>query len=174
MNITSDDVKTIVAVVASITSFLALWVSWWLWRQTNRPIVTAEIKTSGTPGNVATFYELVIYNCGTRPAVNIRLTASSAALDAVTAPGAPSHFKSEIRRCFSIEHQIGLLHHGDRRRNGFGLTSTIESDNALIHLASLPIEIAYEDLMGRKYKSVMTLVVKDSEYFAGSGWGTQP
>ena len=172
MTITGEEIKTGIAIFASITSVVALWVSWWLWRQTNCPIVTAEIKTSEVAGNVAICYDLVIYNCGTRPAVNVRLSAPLAAIDSILVPSAPDIFKREVHRCFSREYQIPLLHHGDRKRNGFGLTSAHSGDNALVYGATLPISVTYADLIGRKYESHMTLVVRDSKYFADSGWKT--
>ena len=166
MSITSDDVKTIVAVVASITSFIALWVSWWLWTETNRPIVTVELEADG--GNVAVVYHLVVHNCGNRPATNIRLTALDAAKNAALVPTASVRAREQLQRCFAVEHQIQLLRHGESTKNALGAISTIVADNELVHRASIPITVEYEDLQGRSYKTSLTIIIKDSKAFAGS------
>jgi hypothetical protein len=51
-----------------------------------------------------------------------------------------------------------------------GLTSSKSEDNIWRYGSSLPIEITYQDLEGKKYVSALTLVVKYSKAFAGMEW----
>lgn len=161
--------QTYVAVASAAISVAALFVTWRLWRETNCPIVTAEIRTHESRETGRT-YELVVHNCGNRPAMNIGLTALRQHKDAAIAPSAPSVFREEVYRCFAAEHKIPLLLPNQSTRNGFGIT-TNDGDNALIYGAKIPIEIVYKDIHGRSYSWPWTLIVKDTDFFAGSGWG---
>ena len=161
------DWKSVIAGISAIVSIIALRVSWWLWRETNRPIVTAEIRTIDAT-DLMTSYELVVHNCGNRPATNIHLEAQSEVIEAALSKSAPAPLREEVYRCFSREHRIPLLLPNGFTQNGFGIT-TLDSHNTLIHGSTIPIKIAYFDLQGRRFNSSLTLIVKNSLYFAGSG-----
>jgi hypothetical protein len=164
-----EDLKLAFTAAAFLLSVLALIFTRRTWFESNRPIVTAEIVTHDG-GNVAIMYNLVVHNTGTRPAVDIRISAETKCLLAAIDPNGKEHMKQQILRCFSEEGRIPLLHQQSKKSNGFGLTSINKNDNALIYKSVIPIEITYKDLYGKKYKAKQNLVIKDSEYFAGSGW----
>ena len=115
-------------------------------------------------------FNLVVHNVGNRPATDIRLSARPEAISEIVDSGARERYKDEIGRCFSDEGHIAVLHPGTSKKNGFGLASNRREENVLVYGASLPIVIEYEDLNARKYRSTMLLIVRDSAYFAGSGW----
>lgn len=164
-----ENLKIALTAASFLLSVLALTFTRRTWFETNRPIVTAEIVTH-TGGNVAITYNLVVHNTGTRPAVDIRILAEMKHLQAAIDPNAKKSMKQLILRCFSEEGRIPLLHQQSRQSNGFGLTSTHENDNVLVYNSVIPIVITYKDLYGKRYKAKQDLIVKDSEYFAGSGW----
>jgi len=139
------------------------------WLETNRPIVTAEIATHDG-GSEAIAFNLVVHNVGNRPATDIRLKATDEAIRKLLDSNAHDSFKKEVERCFTEEGCIAVLHPGKSVKNGFGLTSSDKEKNVLNYGASAQIEINYKDLNSRNYTSVLRLIVRDSAYFAGSGW----
>lgn len=168
----AEELKIWVPVVSFLLSALALTFTRRTWFESNRPIVTAEIVTHGA-GNMAIAFDLVVHNTGNRPAVAIRLEACESDLNRALNNGAPTPLAAEIRRCFSDRAAIPLLHQGKSAQNGFGATSSLPSANALVINSEIPIRILYKDLNGRTFKSKQTLVVKDSTWFAGSGWSKE-
>lgn len=139
------------------------------WLESNRPIVTAEIATHDG-GSEAIAFNLVVYNVGNRPATNIQLQATPDAIQKLLDPNARDRFAQEVQRCFSEDGRIAVLHPGKSVKNGFGLTSSNKEKNVLNYGATTPIVIVYEDLSSRCYTSKLHLIVRDSAYFAGSGW----
>lgn len=164
-----EELKVGLTVAAFLLSVLALIFTRRTWFESNRPIVTAEIVTASA-GNVATAFNLVVHNTGSRPATNVRLLADEAKLKAAISANANAILEREVLRCFSEDSSIPLLHHQSKKTNGFGVCSMNESESVLNYKSTIPIRITYSDLYGKKYKSNQDLVVKDSEYFAGSGW----
>lgn len=164
-----EDLKTALTAAAFLLSVLALIFTRRTWFENNRPIVTAEIVTHDG-GNVAIMYNLLVHNTGTRPAVDVRILAEMQHLQAAIDPNSNESMKQTILRCFSEEGRIPLLHQQSKKSNGFGLTSSHSNDNALVYKSVIPIVITYKDLYGKRYKVKQDLIVKDSEYFAGSGW----
>lgn len=139
------------------------------WLESNRPIVTAEITTYSA-GSDGIAFNIVVFNKGNRPATDIRLSATPQALSALVSPEARDRYRDEIGRCFSDEGRIAVLASGKSVKNGFGLTHNDKARNVLRYGASAPIEIHYKDLNSRRYQSKLLLIVRDSRYFAGSGW----
>lgn len=139
------------------------------WLEGNRPIVTAEIATHDA-GSEAIAFNLVVHNVGNRPATDIRLQASHEAIESLVEPSARARYRAEVERCFSEEGRIAVLHHGKSVKNGFGLTSNDKTKSTLKYGASAEIEITYKDMGSRRFKSKLCLIVRDSAYFAGSGW----
>lgn len=164
-----EEIRTALTAAAFLLSTLALVFTRRSWFESNRPILTAEIVTH-SGGNVAIMYNLVVHNTGTRPATDIRIEADKECLQAAINNNADNLLKQEILRCFSDEGRISLLHQQSSKSTGFGLTSTNETSNVLVYKSVIPIAITYKDLYGKSYKTKQDLVVKDSEYFAGSGW----
>jgi hypothetical protein len=169
----SSEALSILPVVISagafLVSFFAFSFTRRAWLETNRPIVTAEIATHDA-GSEAIAFNLVVHNVGNRPATNIRLLASAEAIQSLVEPMARDRYRAEVERCFSQEGRIAVLHHGKSVKNGFGLTSSDKVKSALKYGASAEIEILYSDLNTRRFKSKLLLIVRDSAYFAGSGW----
>jgi hypothetical protein len=164
-----EEIRTLFTASALLLSVLALIFTRKSWFESNRPIVTAEIVTH-SGGSVAIIYNLVVHNTGTRPATDIRIKADEKCLQKAINEKADNNLKMEILHCFSDEGRIPLLHHQSKTSNGFGLTSSKETTNVLIYQSVIPIEIIYKDIYGKNYSTKQDLVVKDSEYFAGSGW----
>lgn len=167
------DVKTVVALVSAIVSVVAVYVNFRLWRAANRPIVTAEIRTHGDAGNIAIAYDLVVRNCGNRPATNIQLSALATAVESALTSAVSTVEKQRLLRCFSAKYQIPLLHQGDSVSNAFGATSSIPQENSLNYEAKIPVVITYQDVDGRRFQSSLTLVIRDTTNFADSGWSDE-
>ena len=157
-------VISFIAVLVSLLSYLFAKRSWY---ETYRPTVTAKIETN-TSGNLATAFNIVVYNTGNRPATDIRLRADEKVLEKAFEENVSEAMKSEITACFSDKGTIPLLHSGNSTLNGFGIASRNES--TLKYGSQIPITVEYKDLNRRKFKSKQTLIFRDSTFFAGSGW----
>ncbi|GAB6910141.1 conserved hypothetical protein [Desulfosarcina cetonica] len=158
---------SLIAVLVSLLSYIFARRSW---RETYRPIVTARIETHAS-GNMATLFDIVVYNVGNRPATDIRLTTNQNMLEDAFDGNASEKLKSEIKACFSNEGTIPLLHPGNVATNGFGMAGVKEK--GLKYGSKIPIVIKYSDLNRQKIKSKQTLIFRDTTYFAGSGWAKE-
>lgn len=160
------------ALIVSLVSFL---ITIWLWRESNRPVVTARIKTH-RGGNIAILYLLEVVNSGARPAKNVRLHVElQEVIDAVL-PVAMSHTDygqvlRSIKRCFEKRAEIPILLNGEAVTNSFGHTS-IESP-FWSPGATLQLAISYQGLEGQRYRSTVTIKIDDTAGFAGTSYGNQ-
>jgi hypothetical protein len=105
--------------------------------------------------------------------VDIKLRASKSHLDAAVIKANDKFNQvsvSMIYQCFANDAAIPLLINGRETSSGFGTTSANKERASLHYGSKIPITIAYSDLDGRTYTSKQTLVVTDSERFAGMGW----
>lgn len=156
-----------IALIAVFVSLLSYMFTKHSWHETYRPIVTARIETHAS-GNIATVFDIVVYNIGNRPATDIRLYADQKVLEKAFEENTSETMKSEIKACFSSEGIIPLLHPGNSTSNGFGIAGNDES--TLKYGSRIPITIEYKDLNRWKIKTKQTLLFRDSTFFAGSGW----
>lgn len=159
---------------AFVLSIVSIVIAWWNWRQSNRPIVVATIRTH-SGGNVAILYDLVVLNAGTRPAVNVRLDTTESQLAACLAqPELVSTEKPlwrEAVRCFSEEGTIPLLVHGTEAKNSFGYTGDAGGKGSFWkYRGRFSIRILYDDLDGNSYTSRQVLIIQDSSGFADGSW----
>lgn len=165
--------KTIITCSAFTLSVFAFIFTRRSWIEANRPIVTAEVVTHRA-GNVGIAFSIIVHNTGNRPASNVRLYATKQTLDAAVSPRAPEAMKKEISAIFSQEGTIPILHQGKSVPNGFGNTNVDDTQSTLIYNSIIPITIEYKDLYSRTYETKQDLIIKDSTYFAGSGWDSVP
>ena len=159
-------------VLAFVISFVSLLVANANWRQSNRPIVVAIVRTS-TSSSAVIKYDLVIYNAGSRPATNVRMTADlmkvAACLSDLTLADDSNVFWKAVCGCFSPKNYVPVLVQGKETTNSFGVTG--EEIPFWKYRSSFPIEIAYADLDGKNYVSRQALFIQDSEAFADTKWG---
>lgn len=168
LSLGADDIKTGVAVIALLLSVFSYFFTRRSWFENNRPIITAEIRTHSA-GNMAITYNILVHNTGNRPAADILLTTDEQSINKLLAKPSALSAEKEIRRIFSADGEIALLHSGKTVSNGFGHTSGDEK-SPLNYGVKLPIKITYKALSGKKYTTKQNLILKDSEFFAGSGW----
>ncbi|MEN8167571.1 MAG: hypothetical protein ABFR65_08875 [Pseudomonadota bacterium] len=69
---------SVAALVISLASFVFAVMSW---RESHRPIITVRITTEKGGGEGGTPVEIIVENCGNRPAKNIRLVVDKRELD---------------------------------------------------------------------------------------------
>jgi hypothetical protein len=165
--------QDIFSVTAVIISVISLCVTVWLWQQSNRPVVTARIKTH-SGGNVAIMYLLELVNSGTRPAKNIRVHASQDQIAAALAPEAKNQpdFTKHLRtveRCFEERAMVPVLLNGEATTNPFGHTSMERS--FWQPGATIELSISYHGLQGQRYTSHLTIKIDDTAGFAGASYG---
>jgi hypothetical protein len=140
------------------------------WRQSNRPIVAAFVRTCAG-GNVGMNFELVVLNAGSRPAAEVSLSCLPKELEAcLITPDAK--VKEEVLwrnavACFAEEGLIPLLLPGAEAVSSFGRTG---EGGLWKYRSYLPAIIKYRDLEGRKYSSKIRLIIKDSSTFSGGKW----
>ncbi|PWC09260.1 hypothetical protein [Brenneria corticis] len=168
-----DDWKTILSVLALGLSLVSFWFARKSWLQSNRPIVSVVVETHAG-GNESIAYNLAVSNTGNRPATNVRIRVKENDVEACVAEWVknlkgPSTTYSRVMRCFSDDGEIPLLLNGKTMTNSFGYTRG-DQQTFWRYGSSLPIEIEYCDLDGRKYQSKQTIRIKDSAGFAGGIW----
>ena len=71
MQMTSDDLKTFLSILAFGTSVISIILTRVNWRQSNRPVVSAFVVEDSI-GNGVAIFNFSVANTGTRPATDIR------------------------------------------------------------------------------------------------------
>lgn len=165
---------TFFSVSALIVSLISLLITIWLWRESNRPVVTARIKTH-KGGNIAILYCIELVNSGSRPAKNIRLHADRQEILSALLPSAQSHkdYERELRyieRCFEERATVPILLNGETTTSPFGHTS-IESP-FWSPGATLRLMVSYQGLEGQRYRSAVAIKIDDTVGFAGVSYGS--
>ncbi|GAB4534363.1 MAG: hypothetical protein Tsb0014_20490 [Pleurocapsa sp.] len=155
--------------IIAIVAILGFFNTRWLWKQTNRPIVSAFVETHSA-GNVATMFNFIIVNTGNRPAIDIKLTIDNKQEFKECIANPENEMTEYIFGCFENSAIIPLLIDGEKRSNSFGLTSIKKEQNIWKYGSSFSITINYKDLEKKQYQSKLSLYIKDSESFAGSSW----
>jgi len=179
MEIVEEVVKYGLPLTAFFVSLCSFLFAKWNWRESNRPIVAAMVRTT-SGGSESIRFDLVVINSGNRPATAIRLTADLEDVKACLADQRQAsvetvHWRDSVA-CFSEAGEIPLLLHGKEASNAFGLTKAAGTAGAFWKYGSrFPVAVQYSDLTGRKFTSKQVLVISDTTGFAGGFWrvGTQ-
>jgi len=164
-----EEFKTVFSAVALVLAIVSFLVSMRNWRQSNRPVVVAFVKTH-KGGNKGIAYDLVVANTGTRPATRIRLSCDPSKLRSAFKHPDQVPFQDDIERCFHPDRAIPLVVHGESVSNSFGMTSDDPKYATWIFESSFPVTIKYSDLSGKQFKSQLELTIRDSDSFAGGNW----
>jgi len=166
--ITGDEIRMLFSGVALVLALVSIWLSRCTWLQSNRPIVSAAVRTHNG-GNAGIAYDLAVINTGTRPAVCVRLAVDQATLRESMKPEARGPLVDDVIRCFEDDAVIPLIVNGGESVNSFGNTSD-DSGGVWKYGSSFPCRLEYRDLEGRAYRSQVTLAIRDSDGFAGGSW----
>jgi hypothetical protein len=162
------ETTTIISAIAAITSLVSLYFTRRFWLLTNRPIVTAEI-VEHTSGVGIVVFDLLVYNSGNRPAVNIKLRAESKDIDEILSEKASNSDRQFIHGVFSEPKKIALLRNGKEPKTAFGAYSENSCNGDILkYQAELPIKIIYQDINGKNYIDKIVLYVCDAEGFGGA------
>jgi hypothetical protein len=165
-----EELRTSLVAFAVAVSLASLYLSRKLWLQSNRPIVTAAIVDYAS-GNMGAVFNLVVSNTGNRPATNVRLNAKPEDINKLMVASVEEGKRQSIYNCFSNEAMISLLKNGEELTTSFGSISHPRSkDQWLKYGAKITIEITYDDLEGRSYRSIVPLKVYAREGFGGGVW----
>jgi len=165
-----EEIRTFFVAVAVAVSLASLYLSRRLWLQSNRPIITAAIVDYAS-GNMGAVFNLVVSNTGNRPATNVRLNAKPEDINKLMVVSVEEEKRQFIYNCFSNEAIITLLKNGEEITTSFGSISHPSSKAQwLKYGARITIEITYNDLEGRSYRSIVPLKVYAREGFGGGVW----
>ena len=171
MEIIEQIVKYGLPITAFFISLCSFLFAKWNWRESNRPIVSAMIRTANG-GNEAIAYEIVVINSGNRPATGIRLQANLEDIKGCLAQVSQANLENvswkDVVACFSEAGEIPLLLQGREATNAFGVTK--RTDGFWTYGSRFNVKVSYSDLAGRKYTSFQALVVADTMGFAGGFW----
>ncbi|MCK5716567.1 MAG: hypothetical protein KAH77_03690 [Thiomargarita sp.] len=166
------ELKTIslLALVISIFSItISLFFTFFLWKKSNRPIVSAEIVVEKSGVGVASF-NLVIYNSGNRPATKITLHAKKENIEKLFFKNTSTQDKKIVYDIFdSKESEIPLILNGKDTKTAFGVFSNTQK--RLKMGIELPITIIYLDNEGEKFSSKLSIMTKSSYGFGGASFG---
>ncbi len=159
--------STIISLISLIVSFIAMYVVYKNRLETNRPIVTALLESNAK--NIATALTLRLYNTGATPALDITIEAKKEDIEKAFIENAPEEYKKDVFRSLSGDNVIPLILNNSSVQNAFGILS--DNENNTFKLKSrIPIVIKYKNLYGHTYKQKQTLIIRITDYFAGSGW----
>lgn len=158
-----------VAILISITSVLVATGSFFFavfsWAETNRPLVTARITTH-SGGNMAIALDVLLENTGNRPAFDIRLSAKNEDVKrAMLDSQAP--LPTDIERAFFSGVCVPVLANGRLITNSFG---SVGQGAVWRAGATLPANVSYRGLGGRRYVESCTLLLADDAGFAQVYW----
>lgn len=156
--------------IIAIIAILGFFNTRWLWKQTNRPIVSALVETHSA-GNIGTTFNLTILNTGNRPAIDIKLKIDNDEEFMECIENKQNDLIKGIDKCFDENSTIPLLINGEKISSYFGTTSIKKEQSIWKYESSFSITIDYKDLEKKKYQSTLILYIKDSNSFAGSSWG---
>ena len=167
---TSDDIKTLLSILAFGTSIASLVLTRINWRQSNRPVVSAFIVEHTIGDGVATF-NLSIANTGSRPATNVRLDFQAGELEKLIDPKASSEAKMRLAGCFGRDSTLPLVRNGEIVTGGLGYSSRVPlQEPQLLYGAEATVKIVYFDLECNRYESIQPLKVFAREGFTGYSW----
>jgi hypothetical protein len=170
MSFSPDEVRTAIAVVALVLSFISLYFTRVNWVQSNRPVVSAFL-VEHQPGNAFTAFNLVVSNTGSRPAVRVRLHASRADIVRLLLPDAEQARLEHIECCFLNESEVPLLRNGEELSTSFGGVSVDALNGPWLNYGSeIEISISYQDLDGRRFESRQPLKIYARDGFGGGVW----
>lgn len=156
-----------IALVAILVSFAALIQSFYFWRRSFRPIVTAMVRTNGS-GNVATVFDLVLQNSGSVPARNVTLHIADPSQLERALDDASTEQRATYLSCFDSETIVPIIQNGAEISCSFGFVAQAESFWKAE--AALPITIRYEGWFGKAYVEHQTLKIVSSKSFTGYSW----
>jgi len=160
--------EIIFSLSAIAISLFSLYLSYTMWCQSNRPIVTAFITEDTKNRNT---FNLIISNSGIRPATNVHITASEDEINMLTQIEASEARKKSIKDCFSDDATIPVLRNGEELETAFGAFGG--DDIWLNYGVQIPIEVHYSDLEGKSYMAKMPLKIYARQGFGGSLWQKQ-
>lgn len=161
----------IVATAALTISLLSYYFSRKSWQESNRPLVTARV-TAFDGGQLGTALNILVENTGNRPARNVELILEAKNLAALLKAEQDDPLRKAIERVFSRRGIIPILANGKFVINDFGWLSADEKSTWKGDLR-FTIQIAYEDLDGRKYTHANPLLLADDKGFAGGFWSDE-
>ena len=160
-------ISTSIALGSLIISTISLYFARKSWFESNRPIIVVRVE-SLTGGNVQTNLNLIVENCGNRPAKNVSLKASQSELQRLLISGEADALRQSIQRCFSAAATIPVLPNGQSVSNSFGSiggpSPTWTADSWL------NIIVTYQSLEGTHYKANVPVRVSDTAAFAWGFW----
>jgi len=160
---------TKIALIALAVSLIALFQSFYFWRRSFRPIVTAMLKTVGS-GNEAIAFDLVLLNSGSIPARNVTLHIhDKRELDAALDRGATSERRRGFLSCFDAKTVVPIIHNGAEVSCSFGFTSI--KDSFWKQAAEFEVLVRYQGWFGRVYIENQTIKIVSSKSFTGFSWG---
>ena len=166
----TEDVRTLLSILAFGTSIASLVLTSINWKQSNRPIVSAYVVDDGIGINVALF-NLSVANTGTRPATDIRIYFDRGELEKLIDPAANAEAKMELASCFSRDSKIPLLRNGEVLTGALGHSSSDTTTiPKLLYGAEATVLIKYGDLEGKKFSSRQPIKIYARNGFTGSSW----
>jgi len=166
----TDDVRTLISVVALAISAVALMLTRVNWKQSNRPVVSAFLVDDKIGIGVATF-NLSVANTGTRPATNVVIFLEPAELEKLLDPAATGVEKMSLARCFARDSKIPLLRNGEVLTGAIGHSSRVAGTKAMLaYGAEATAKLTYEDLEGNRYEARQPIKVYAREGFTGVSW----
>ncbi|MGN6235038.1 hypothetical protein [Dyella sp.] len=159
----------ITSIFSALASMVTVFYTVYLWRRSNRPLVTARVTTHHS-GNVNIFLNILVENMGTQPALNVKLQAKRKDVEAaMRKPDGPELLKKAPERVFFSDVVIPMLANGRSMTNSFGALG----ESGIWQAGSqIPIKLIYEAMDGRRFRERGILLLHSDEGFAQTSWST--
>jgi len=165
-----DTVSIYIAMAALVISLGSFVFSVMSWRESHRPIITVRITTEKGPDEGGSPVEIVVENCGNRPAKNIRLVIDKRELEQALIQPQGHQMRRKIEQCFNDETFIPVLEPGKFTTSYFGYFG--EDEHATWKYKSIiHVYAHYQSLKGRSFTDSMPIWLVDAKGFALGWWG---
>ncbi|UDQ98343.1 hypothetical protein AAEX28_15370 [Lentisphaerota bacterium WC36G] len=164
--------EIIISLTSLAIALIALITSIYFYCKQFRPILSVMVKTY-KDGNKARAYNLEIINCGSLPAINIKLSCNDEDLQKAISENAIPDDKKRFLECFSEQTEILRLHNGSTTSCSFGMTR--EVNTFWNYMAIIPVTISYQHPYSKKkrYTDNINIQIRDSNSFTYGCWDSK-
>ncbi len=160
----------LLSILAVVISGLSLYLTYYLWVVSNRPVVSAVVSTVQS-GNMGSAIQLIIRNNGNRSAKDIVLSTDEGVLHSLLVDREKSPQREAVIRVFDDNALVPILCSGESVSCAFGFLSVGNKTSTWRKEGILPISIRYKDLVNsKKYNQRINLKIADNDSITSVRW----
>jgi hypothetical protein len=155
-------------IIGILVSFVALFMSWSLWKRQFRPIISVAVEDVAGSDN-AIVYNLRVLNSGSLPAKDVQIRILEEGLQSAFGDDASEDGRRRWIEAIN-DSNVDVLQNGASVSCSFGKTgragNSFWKNNAKVNL-----QINYLGWFGTSYKERQSIRVRSTSSFTGYSWG---